>query len=50
MFKNSVQYYDSINNFKDYKKASKDIKNYILKFNSKYKTILNVACRTGNHD
>ena len=50
MFNNSTQFYDAIYSFKDYKKESEEIKNYILKFDSKYKTILNVACGTGNHD
>lgn len=50
MFSNSAQFYDALYSFKDYKRESDEIKNYILQQDSNYKTVLNVACGSGNHD
>jgi len=51
MFSKSADFYDLIYcNLKNYQTDSETIKSLILKRNPDAKTILNVACSTGEHD
>lgn len=49
MFDFSAKYYDIIYSFKDYQQEADLIHQYLLKQNIEPKTILDVACGTGQH-
>jgi len=49
MFQKSSKYYDMIYSFKDYKNEAEVIKNTIEKYKPGCRTILDVACGTGEH-
>jgi SAM-dependent methyltransferase len=49
MFEQSAKYYDVVYSFKNYKDEAERIRDLILKVNPKTKTVLDVACGTGEH-
>lgn len=49
MYGLSSKYYDVIYSFKDYKHEAEQIRNYMAKQGLNYRTILDVACGTGQH-
>lgn len=49
MFTKSARYYDALYHFKDYAAASKQLRDWLLKYHPDARTLLDVACGTGKH-